>query len=358
MNIYLTQDRIGSANSGGSVTYHEYRALEALGDKTLPVDSGIVQGAPDPLESDARYAAALSGKEVPVLAHLYAGCFSRTVSMLRRGGARVSYTAAAHDINASKQEYESLGIPFNYPHLTVPELWARYVAGYKEADLVICPSSNSAALMKSFGCSNVAVVPHGCEIPATVAPLPKTFTVGYLGQAGPDKGLRYLFEAWKKLNLKDATLLIAGNNIDQALPLWRKFGGGNVEFIGFVKSISDFYNRLSLYVQPSVTEGFGMEVLEAAAHGRSVIVSEGAGAVDVVAHEDEVFDGIVPPRDSHAIAAKIDEFRSLSPENMKEEGLGFRNISEQYDWATIRNHYLYHWETLLGRKTGDFHKRD
>lgn len=358
MNVYLTQDRIGSANSGGSVTYHEYRALESLGDKTLPVDSGIVQGAPDPLESDARYAAALSGKEVPVLAHLYAGCFSRTVSMLRRGGAKVSYTAAAHDIDASRQEYESLGIPFNYPHLTVPELWSRYVSGYKEADLVICPSENSAALMRSYGCTNVTVIPHGCEIPAKVHPLPKTFTVGYLGQAGPDKGLRYLFEAWKKLNLKDATLLIAGNNIEQALPLWRQFGGGNVEFTGFVKDVSAFYNRISAYVQPSVTEGFGMEVLEAAAHGRSVIVSEGAGAVDLVAYEDDLFDGIVPPRDSHAIAEKIAELRSMSPETLEEEGLGFRNISDPYAWATIRNRYHYQWESLLGRQTEDFHKKD
>lgn len=354
MNIYLTQDRIGSANSGGSVTYHEYRALESLGStmsdggvdrvKTLPVDSGIVQGSPDPLESDARYAAALSGKEVPMLAHVYAGCFSRTISMLRRGGAKVSYTAAAHDIEASKQEYESLGIPFNYPHLTVPELWTRYISGYKEADLVICPSRSSAAVMRSYGCTNVTVIPHGCTIPATVHPLPKTFTVGYLGQAGPDKGLRYLFEAWKKLNFKNATLLIAGNNIDQALPLWRKFGGGNVEFMGFVKDVSDFYNRISLYVQPSVTEGFGMEVLEAMTHARPVVCSKGAGAVDLLADGGVGYQAMA--RDVDGLANGIARFQEI-PEAMVANGESSRKTANAYTWQNIMYRYHKAWASLF-----------
>lgn len=343
MKLYITQDRIGTPTGGGAVTYHEYTALAELGGVTHPVDSGRVAVGPDPFVNDLAFRNAIKGAEGVKLAAFYAGCFTETVAELR-AGAKISYTAAAHDIQESRREFEDLGIPFNLPHLTNPDLWKQYVRGYQIADLVICPSMLSKKCMESYGCENVTVIPHGCEIPATVAPYPKKFTVGYLGQAGPDKGLRYLFEAWKKLNLKDALLLVAGNNIDQALPLWRRFGGGNVEFTGFVKNVSDFYNRISLYVQPSVTEGFGIEVLEAMAHGRQVIVSRGAGAADVVG---ELSGCTFAPRSSVDIVQHIEPLAGANPKWGEEIGARDIEIAKKYTWENIRQRYQAAWRNLL-----------
>jgi glycosyltransferase involved in cell wall biosynthesis len=346
LNLYITADKIGTPTGGGAVTFHEYRALESLGAQTLPIDANIIPGGPDPFQSDANYRKALEDQSPNLggLAHIYAGCFTGTVETLRSRGTRVSYTAAAHDINESRREFEELGYGFNFPHLVDPELWKRYLGGYLGADLVICPSAKSAKLMTQFGCKNVIVIPHGCILPKTIVPLPKRFTVGYLGQAGPDKGLRYLFEAWKKLDMRDGTLLIAGNNIDQALPLYRKFGGGNVQFMGFVRDVSEFFNKTSVYVQPSVTEGFGIEILEAMAHGRPVVASSGAGASEVVAHH--VAGVVVPPRSSQALAEGILWARKepRAAEGRAQKGL---EAIKNYTWETIKARYVEAWNGLL-----------
>lgn len=339
MNLYLTQDRIGTTTGGGNVTRHEYIALESLGDETHPLDSAILPPEADPLATDLKYMAVLD--RVPnahktKLAHIYSGCFTATVDALKTRRVKVTYTAAAHEIPESRREFEELGILFDFPHLTDPGLWKRYVGGYLQADLVICPSSLSKRAMESYGCRNVVVIPHGCESPAEIRPVPKTFTVGYLGQASPDKGLRYLFEAWKRLNMKDALLLVAGRNIEQALPLWRKFGGGNVRFMGFVDRISDFYNAVNVYVQPSATEGFGIEIVEALAHGRPVIASDGAGASELVGNRGKV----VPRRDVDLLAAAIADMRNGM---MAKVGIAPWTLS----WEAVRQKYVSAWRTLL-----------
>jgi glycosyltransferase involved in cell wall biosynthesis len=343
MNLYLTQDRIGTPTGGGAVTFHEYRALESLGE-VHPFDNVRIPVNGDPFKSDTNFATGLSNLKDTRLAQIYSGCFTKTVDLLRKNGTKVSYTAAAHSIAESKREFEGLGLQFNLPHLTVPDLWEKYVGGYKAADLVICPSTYSKSTMEGYGCKKVVVVPHGCEMAAKVAPIPKKFVIGYLGQAGPDKGLRYLFEAWKKLNLKDGLLLVAGDNIDQALPLWRRFGGGNIEFMGFVKEISDFFDRISVYVQPSVTEGFGIEVLEAMAHGRPVICSSGAGAKDVV--KDYANGLLCPARDSEKIANLIEKLYRKHDlvEFLANET---RKTAEAHTWEKVRAKYVEVWNVLL-----------
>ena len=343
MNLYLTQDRIGTPTGGGAVTYHEYRALETLG-QIHPLDSARIPVSEDPFKSDENFVGVVSGIKEAQFAQIYAGCFTKTVTALHDLGAKVSYTAAAHSIEESRREFVGLGIPFNFPHLIDNDLWQKYVGGYKAADLVICPSNYSKKVMESYGCKKVVVVSHGCELPAKVTPVPEKFVVGYLGQAGPDKGLRYLFEAWKKLGLKDGILVVAGNNIGQALSLWRQFGGGNLELMGFVDNISDFFNRITVYVQPSVTEGFGIEVLEAMAYGRPVICSTGAGASDVIGDYGNGL--LVPPRDPEKIANLIEKLyrkRSL----IDHLANGTRKTAERYTWEKIRARYVEVWNDLL-----------
>jgi glycosyltransferase involved in cell wall biosynthesis len=346
VNLYLTQDRIGTPTGGGAVTYHEYRALADLGFETHPVDAGRVQLSHDPFMSDERWGAVIANTS-PALVHTYAGCFTKTVESLKSRGAKVTYTAAAHDISESRREHEELGVPFNFPHLTDPVLWERYVGGYKSADVVICPSRLSKKIMESFGCKKVVVIPHGCEAAAVIPPLPKRFALGYMGQAGPDKGLRYLFEAWKRLAMKDAVLVIAGSHMDQAYELWKRFGGGNVEFMGFVPKLEDFYAKVSVYCQPSVTEGYGMEALEASVHGRLCLISDGAGAVDL----SEQFRGAYSfrRRDVDDLAGHIERIK-----NAVDTGAFSAHVDQDdvdrllatQSWKAIRLSYQHLWRSL------------
>lgn len=354
VNLYVTADRIGMVSGGGIVTLNEYQALSGLGE-THPFDRERVDCSGDPFAIDGRFHDLLAQAQDPRLqggvAHFYAGCFSRTVEHLKSHlGMKVTYTAAAHDVKLSREEHLAMGLPFDYPHLNDEELWKKYLAGYRLADLVICPSWASAHIMQGFGCSRVAVIPHGVELPASPEPppRPKRFAVGYFGAIGPDKGLRYLLEAWKKLAYKDATLVLGGRATAGAGPLVDAFGGGNVEILGEVEDLADFYKRITVYCQPSVTEGFGIEVLEAMAYGRPVIATAGAGAADLVTLHENGW--TIPIRSPNDIASCIEGVRNVL-ESDPERHILWRaaalKTAEKNSWAKIRALYHNLWSMEL-----------
>lgn len=279
--LYITGDAIGTATGGGRVTFHEAEALREAFDDDIEVWSE--PGEPRPWGPDD-----VCAKRViedpsikPILAHFYAGTFTKTIAVLRDRGTKITYTAAAHNINASAAEHEALGVPFDYPHLK-PPLWSRYINGYLNADLLICPSALSRFVMQvySSACPPIVILPHGFDQPHKIKPLPERFVVGYLGQPGPDKGLRCLLLAWAKVSKERAgILMIAGRGTELLADLVRQISPkAPVIILGEVADASELYNACSIYVQPSVTEGFGIEILEALAHGRHVIASVGAGA--------------------------------------------------------------------------------
>lgn len=362
MNLYLTADRIGEQTGGGLVTFHESKAMadysidmkpESLGpaEKFRSISredlSSVDQGRlAEPWKWDT-LAYSMFGNKVK-LAHIYSGTFSSSVAKLKNNGARVCFTIAAHDREVSRREHETMGWGFPYPHLVEPHLWQRYIDGYRNADVIVCPGTVPAETVRRYGPDfekkRIEVIPHGCEIPEGVKPLPDRFTVGYMGSLGPDKGVRYLLEAWRKLNYKDALLVLAGRDsgMEYAQQMVAQFGGGSVYLAGWVKDPSDFYNSISLYVQPSATEGFGIEVLEAMAHGRLVLCSDGAGAVDVV--REAGVGSLVYARNAAHLADLIDAAKSNW--RLDQLGLQSRERASLYTWDKIRQRYVDLWRGL------------
>lgn len=367
MKLYLTADDIGAPTGGGIVTKHELLALDDFAgeDQVRILSRRDLGQQADPWgwdeESYRRIATSHLGFACYKLAHVYSGSFSWTVRTLRANGCKVVYTIAAHDREISRREHEQLGLGFPYPHLTDPGLWERYIGGYRDADVIVCPGKAPATTVQCYGPNfankRIEIIPHGCDLPVSVAPPPTRFTVGYLGAVGPDKGLRYLLEAWKLLNYKDATLLLGGRESRSVFTVelikrtwgldtllvdeeWNCWPGGNaVRCTGWVENVSDFYNQCSVYVQPSATEGFGIEVLEAMAHGRPALCSDAAGAADVVP-EGCVFKA----RDAMALAEKIDEMRR-SPD-LGPFGLICRQLASHFTWPKIRQRYIDLWRML------------
>lgn len=355
INLYLTADRIGGGGGGPTVTENEVTALSKLGNpyhvwgreclenelRHLAEIGTVIERDPW-LWDQAAFARLLHSKTKHQLAHLYAGTFSTTVRYLKEQGTKVVYTCAAHDVAVSRREHEKLGIPFAelYPHLVQKDLWDRYVAGYLAADAIVCPSTYSLVVLRSFGYTgHIAVIPHGVHVPdRPLRPLPKRFTVGYLGAVGPDKGLVYLLQAWKKLNYRDATLLIGGRDSPSLRGLVEEHGGGSICLLGWVPDVSEFYESLSLYVQPSCSEGFGLEVLEALAHGRPALCSSGCGAKDVV---DSYWR--FQSCNADALADKIDAIRA---EKAKPQDI--RDLAQCYTWDKIQQQYVKFWAKVMG----------
>ena len=352
--LYISADKIGAQTGGGLVTHHESFALAEMAmlssrpyyiagrDVLEPIAQGM--SWEDPWCWDHAAVRWLDSLPSPVkggVCHIYAGTFTETVKRLKQRGCKIVYTAAAHDIEVSRREHLKVGDPYDYPHLTDPVQWKRYVEGYIAADVVVCPSQYSANIMRGYGCSRIEVIPHGCFLPDKLVSKPKRFTVGYLGSAtAPDKGVIYLIRAWKKLNYPDATLIIAGR--DSNHPWIRQTiereGGGAICLTGFVKDVTSFYNAISCYIQPSASEGFGIEILEAMAHGRPALCSTGAGAHEIGARAMEF-----APCDVDAIVYMIDSVRCGTYPSEEQ----CQRVAEKHTWDKIRKKYQELWRTLV-----------
>lgn len=364
MLLYCTADSIGTPTGGGLVTAQELQAFKEFATEQLqsyfnPTYSSVVVFSKENLGSTEqepwkwdliahRKLQQLDVKQIK-LAHFYSGTWPETVKLLKENGTKVVITIAAHDKELSRKEHEKLGWPFPYTHLTDPVLWQRYIEGYRLADVIVCPSTVARETVKNYGPDfvnkDIRVIPHGCFAVKEIKPIPNTFILGYLGSWGADKGIRYLLEAWRKLDYKDGSLLMLGGK-DSTSPLAtyliKQYGGGNIHLAGWYENVSDFYNSISVYCQSSVTEGFGIEVLEAMAHERTPICSRNAGAQDVIPDEMELkFDACNVNQLANLInVLKVSKAYLYYGENMKK--IAFKHL-----WFNVREQYKELWKQVV-----------
>lgn len=346
ISLYCTVDKIALETGGGIVTTNELQALRSMSEVTVisrdNIAPAIFKQPDSPFLYDYFALQQVQGRHFD-LAHFYSGSFSQTIRHLKEHGTKMSYMVAAHDRKISMEEFQSLGLEYPFHHISDDGLFEIYIEGVRLADIVIAPSTKSANLLKSLGCLNVVVIPHGVYLPKKVKPIPERFDVAYLGQCGPDKGLIYLIQAWGMLNYPDSRLILAGSGTEDLEPFIRQVTDkGNFVLLGKVPDVADIYNACSAYVQPSVCEGFGLEILEAMAHSRPVIASEGAGAAELI--EDGT--GFrVPVRNPEVIAEKIEWFKS-NQDKIPEMGQRARSKARNYTWAKIQAIYAQIWREL------------
>jgi len=350
--IYCSTD-LGINSSGGTVVKHELDALKYI-DKIIeigPQDTHpLFLGLPDiPFLIDYFTLKKLSSMDLSSvnMAHFYGGCYTESIKYLKIKDIKTTYTIMWHDRKISIEEHDKINGNGTYPFIYVKDdkLFNLYCGGIREADCVIAAGTVPRNLMLKEGAKKVEIIPLGCDIPEHTEPLPEKFDVGYLGACGPDKGLIYLIQAWDTLNYNDSTLIFAGAQSKMLPELINRYAhGGKYHIIGYVNQPGDLYNKCSLYVQFSVTEGFGMEVPEAMAYGRPVIVSDGAGASDCVT--DGVDGFIVPKKDVKALAEKIDWCKN-HPKELIEMGKNAREKSKRYTWEITEQKYIDLWRSLF-----------
>lgn len=356
MYLYLTHDQIGGWTGGNKVTQKEAEALCRLAEAhKVPFASFDKDDVAnyDPFDQDARLLKRLGFylsqvEDQPVLVHCYSGCMTKTITWLKScyPKCKVVYTIAAHDRHVSRQEHEKLGFSFPYPHLVHDHIWQDYIEGYRLADTIVTPSTHSKKVVEGYGfdfTGKTEIIPHGVDIPEETAEYPPSrFAVGYMGAFGPDKGVRYLLEAWASLGMRDGTLYLAGK--DSISPLAQhlvgRFGRGNIVCLGWVDDLADFYRRLTVYVQPSATEGFGLEILEAMAHGIPVVASEGAGGSDCVQEKTQA-------GNPAEIAEAIRMIYGKTNMDLVNLSVVCCAMAGKYAWPRIKQQYIDLWEAVL-----------
>ncbi len=275
------------------------------------------------------------------LAMFYSDPFPLTAYWLRQTYPNIKIIAdlAPHNIEVSKEEHERIIGNYPYPHLTDENLWMLYSEHLRLADIVIVHSHASAEYIKKKAKLNKMpiVIPHGCYLPEKIE-YPDELTFGALNVAGIDKGLIYSLQAWKKVveeTRTNAKFLIAGLGTEQWIPVIERMKVPNVEVLGWINNIEDFYNKINVGIYTSITEGFGLPILETMAYGKPVIVSEGAGASELVDNKNGF---IVPIRHLNATAKAI-RFFIDNPDVVKLMGENARKKAEKYTWNKIIEEY-------------------
>jgi len=156
------------------------------------------------------------------------------------------------------------------------------------------------------------------------------FRILYVGQITLRKGVHYLLQAVRELNLSQVELLLIGQVDPSMEPLLSRYPGLFRHIPSLPKvELPKYYSHSSVLVLPSLADSFGLVVLEAMACGLPVIVSENTGSKEVLMEGVEGF--VVPIRDVEAIKEKI----SFLYENRgvcREMGAVARRTAQQVTW--------------------------
>ena len=158
----------------------------------------------------------------------------------------------------------------------------------------------------------------------------------FLGRLVPEKGLRYLIEAFRQVNTTKK-LVIAGGSSDtnSFLEEIRTMAEGDdrILFTGFVQGqlLEELYSNAYVYTLPSDLEGMPLSLLEAMSYGNCCLVSDIPECADVV--EDK---GVVFRRaDVEALREKLQMLcdDASAAQRYKAQAADF--ICDKYSWDAV-----------------------
>jgi len=343
----ITNSGINQNTGGGIVSLNLLQALEQCTDVKYIFSNKKYEGKPsysinpadynynaDPFSMDYLAYHLLPDEPIDIV-QTYGCPFGLTVEELKRKGAKVVADVAPHNLEISQEEHLKLTGKYPYPHLTEEMLWGMYSRNLCLSDVVIVHSHSSAKYIQQKARLKElpTVIPHGINLPETIPAYPEKFIPGYFGALGVDKGLSYLIRAWVQINTPTpkGELYVGGYGTEAfgQSPYCKALGG--------FENTSDFYKQVSIGVFPSVTEGFNICALEMMAHGRPVIVAEGAGVNELI--EDGKSGFRIPIRNIEALQGRINYFFD-NPSEVTRMGAEARKMAEKYEWSKVREQYV------------------
>lgn len=175
--------------------------------------------------------------------------------------------------------------------------------------MVLSQAASRSLIEEGIEAGKIFVNPCGVDLSRFTPPEKKAddvFRIIYCGNISPRKGVHYLLQAFSELNLDRAELCLIGSAPTPSFSrLLARYQSGNVRFLGTFPhdGLRQVYVQGSVFVLPSLADGFGMVVPQAMACGLPVIVTENVGAADIVADGADGY--VVPIRDVAALKNKI-----------------------------------------------------
>lgn len=221
-------------------------------------------------------------------------------SIVVRGSAHIS-----EQMEILREEHARFGLPFvERSHIIEREL-----CEYEEAQYIQTISSFAKRSFVARGIpeSKIIVQSLGVSL-ARFKQIPKeddVFRVIYAGALSLRKGIRYLLDAFAALDRPDAELCLIGTVQEHLRPLLAA-ARGRVRVLGHQPEAELYrhYSQGSVFVLPSLEDGFAVVLAQAMACGLPIICTTNTGGEDLLGPERRG-GYIVPIRDVEALREKL-----------------------------------------------------
>lgn len=154
---------------------------------------------------------------------------------------------------------------------------------------------------KTYG-RKTRFIPNGVNRPEIQKPelitekygLTKDSYILFLGRLVPEKGLRYLIEAYKQTKTNKKLVIAGGSSdTDSFMKEIKKLAKGDerILFTGFVqgKMLDELYSNAYVYTLPSDLEGMPLSLLEAMSYGNCCLTSNIPECTEVVEDKALIF---------------------------------------------------------------------
>ena len=214
----------------------------------------------------------------------------------------------------------------------------------KYADEIIVLSKGVKEYFQETYGRNTHFIPNGvnkpeireAELITEKYGLTKDSYILFLGRLVPEKGIRYLIEAFQNVDT-DKKLVIAGgsSDTDEFSQELKKLAEDDprIIFTGFVQGrmLEELYSNAYIYTLPSDLEGMPLSLLEAMSYGNCCLTSDIAECTEVVEDKSLAF----KKSDVKDLKEKLQNacVNKDIVQNMKNQAREF--ICQKYDWDGV-----------------------
>ena len=195
-----------------------------------------------------------------------------------------------------------------------PRSIAKEEAEYNQANWISIPSQFCYDSFVSQGvpAAKLLKIPYGSRLErfspeGAHCTNDEEFRILFVGAAGPQKGFIDLLNAFERFQHLGKQLILIGSLAPEALTMLARVDQSRIRVLGSVPNaqLRQHYSQASVFVLPSIQEGFGMVIGEAMACGCPVIASTNTGASELITDGVEGF--IVPIRTPGLIADRLQQ---------------------------------------------------
>lgn len=279
-------------------------------------------------------------------ADAFVGVVGQCATALRRAGRRGMATVldvVNTHVDDFREHVERECRTFGAVSFLGETMYRRIREEYDRADLIRVMSRRAKRTFTERGIPDEKVVV--ATPPVDVASFPRArleghpFRIIYVGLLEPWKGVHYLLEAYARLGVPDAELVLWGGSGCRGMSRMIAAHAARDPSIRVrpvpvrQAGLDEVYGQATVLVHPSLAEGLSYSVVEAMACGLPVIVTENTGAADLV--DDGVNGFVVRCADPDAILERL-ELMARERDRLPRMGAAAREAASHLSEAGFR----------------------